>query len=152
LFRGITELNLDTKGRIAVPTRYREVLYGRCGGQLVITIDTKEPCLSIYPLPEWEEVQPKLDRLSSINPRTAKIKRLLLGFASDVEMDGNGRVLIPPKLRKHAGFEKRLVLIGQGKRFEIWNEDTWDLRSAQWQEEERLDLDDLPPELESLDL
>ena len=152
MFRGITELNLDSKGRIAVPTRYREQLYGRCGGQLVITIDTKEPCLSIYPLPEWEEVQPKLDRLSSINPKTAMVKRLLLGNASDVEMDGNGRVLIPTKLRKHANLEKRTVLIGQGKRFEIWDEAIWDQRSAQWQEEAVLDSDNLPPELETLDL
>lgn len=152
MFRGIAELSLDAKGRIAVPTRYREQLYGRCGGQLVFTIDTTEPCLSIYPLPEWEELQPRLDRLSSINPKTAMVKRLLLGNATDVEMDGNGRVLIPPKLRKYAGLDKRLVLIGQGKRFELWDEQTWDERSAQWRAETILDSDNIPPELESLDL
>jgi MraZ protein len=152
LFRGVAELNLDSKGRIAVPTRYREQLNGRCGGQLVITIDTAESCLAIYPLPEWEELQPKLDRLSSINPMTARVKRQLMGNATDVDMDANGRLLIPTKLRKHANLDKKVVLIGQGKKFEIWDEATWDARNERWQEEAVLDSINLPPELGTLDL
>jgi len=152
VFRGVTEISLDAKGRIAMPTRYRERLLERCGGHLVITIDIAEKCLAIYPLPEWEDIQQKLDALSSFNPKTAMVKRLLMGNATDVEMDGNGRLLIPTKLRKHANLSKKVVLTGQGKKFELWDEETWDIRSEAWQAEAALDEGELPDDLESLSL
>lgn len=152
MFRGVTELSLDTKGRMAMPTRYRERLLDRCAGHLVITIDIAEKCLAIYPLPEWETIQQKLDALSSFNPRSAMVKRLLMGNATDVEMDGNGRILIPTKLRKYASLDKKVVMTGQGKKFELWDEDTWDSRSEAWQAEAALDASELPAELESLSL
>lgn len=152
MFRGVTEISLDAKGRIAMPTRYRERLLERCGGHLVITIDIAEKCLAIYPLPEWENIQQKLDALSSFNPKTAMVKRLLMGNATDVEMDGNGRLLIPTKLRKHANLSKKVVLTGQGKKFELWDEETWDIRSEAWQAEAALDEGELPDDLESLSL
>lgn len=152
MFRGVTELSLDTKGRMAMPTRYRERLLDRCAGHLVITIDIAEKCLAIYPLPEWEIIQQKLDALSSFNPRTAMVKRLLMGNATDVEMDSNGRLLIPTKLRKHANLDKKVVMTGQGKKFELWDEETWDNRSEAWQLEASLDEGELPAELESLSL
>ncbi|MGM0594730.1 MAG: division/cell wall cluster transcriptional repressor MraZ [Pseudomonadota bacterium] len=152
MFRGVTELNLDAKGRIAMPTRYRQRLLDRCAGHLVITIDIAEKCLAIYPLPEWEEIQQKLDALSSFNPKTAMVKRLLMGNATDVEMDGNGRILIPTKLRKHANLSKKTVMTGQGKKFELWDEETWDIRSEAWQAEAALDEGELPEDLESLSL
>ncbi len=135
-----------------MPTRYRERLVDRCAGQLVITIDIAEKCLAIYPLPEWEVIQQKLDALSSFNPKTAMVKRLLMGNATDVEMDANGRILIPPKLRKHANLEKKVVMTGQGKKFELWDEETWDSRSEVWQAEAALDEGELPTDLESLSL
>ncbi len=152
MFRGVTELSLDTKGRMAMPTRYRERLLDRCAGHLVITIDIAEKCLAIYPLPEWEVIQQKLDALSSFNPRSAMVKRLLMGNATDVEMDGNGRILIPTKLRKYASLDKKVVMTGQGKKFELWDEETWDSRSEAWQAEAALDAGELPAELESLSL
>lgn len=152
MFRGVTELSLDTKGRMAMPTRYRERLLDRCAGHLVITIDIAEKCLAIYPLPEWEVIQQKLDALSSFNPRSAMVKRLLMGNATDVEMDGNGRILIPTKLRKYASLDKKVVMTGQGKKFELWDEETWDSRSEVWQAEAALDAGELPAELESLSL
>jgi len=152
VFRGVTELSLDAKGRIAMPTRYRERLLDRCAGHMVITIDIAEKCLAIYPLPEWEDIQQKLDALSSFNPKTAMVKRLLMGNATDVEMDGNGRILIPTKLRKHANLLKKAVMTGQGKKFELWDEETWDIRSEAWQAEAALDEGELPAELESLSL
>lgn len=152
MFRGVTELSLDTKGRIAMPTRYRERLLDRCAGHMVITIDIAEKCLAIYPLPEWEDIQQKLDALSSFNPKTAMVKRLLMGNATDVEMDGNGRILIPTKLRKHANLSKKAVMTGQGKKFELWDEETWDIRSEAWQAEAALEEGELPAELESLSL
>lgn len=152
MFRGVAEISLDAKGRLAMPTRYRERLLDRCAGHLVITIDIVEKCLAIYPLPEWEQIQQKLDALSSFNAKTAMVKRLLMGNATDVEMDGNGRILIPVKLRKYAGLEKRAVMTGQGKKFELWDETLWDSRSEAWQEETGLNDGELPGELESLSL
>ena len=152
MFRGVTELSLDTKGRMAMPTRYRERLQDRCAGHLVITVDIAEKCLAIYPLPEWEIIQQKLDGLSSFNAKSAMVKRRLMGNATDVEMDGNGRILVPPKLRKHAMLEKKVVMIGQGKKFELWDEETWDSRSEAWEAEAALDEGELPAELESLSL
>ena len=152
LFEGATELTLDSKGRLAVPTRYREHLIQRCGGRLVITVDTVQRCLAVYPLTEWELIRPSLDKLSSLNKKTAIVKRVLLGNASEVEMDKSGRVLIPTKLRKHAALEKKIVMIGLGKKFELWDEQTWDDSVAAWQSEGILDSEDLPDELESLEL
>ena len=152
MFRGVAELSLDTKGRITMPTRYRERLLDSCAGRLVITIDIAERCLAIYPLNEWEPIQQKLDALSSFNSKSAMVKRLLMGNATDVEMDANGRILIPPKLRKHATLDKKVVMAGQGKKFELWDEETWDARSEAWQAEATLDEGELPTELESLSL
>lgn len=135
-----------------MPTRYRERLLDRCAGHMVITIDIVEKCLAIYPLPEWEAIQQKLDGLSSFNSKTAMVKRMLMGNATDVEMDGNGRLLIPTKLRKYASLSKKVVLTGQGKKFELWDEESWDLRSEAWQADAALEDGELPLELESLSL
>ncbi len=152
LFRGITELNLDAKGRMAMPTRYRERLREHSSGALVITIDIKEKCLAIYPQPEWEAIQVKLDALSSFNEATVTVKRLLMGNAIDVDMDANGRVLIPQALRKYAGLEKQVKMIGQGKKFELWDAERWDERSAEWLAKTAATGDAVPAELESLSL
>ncbi len=151
MFRGVTALNLDGKGRLAMPTRYRDLLRERSEGQLVVTIDIHERCLAIYPVPEWELIQRKLDALSSFNAASVRVKRLLMGNATDVEMDGQSRILLPPKLRQHAGLDKRAVMIGQGKKFELWDEATWDERSARWLADTAAD-GELPAELESLSL
>ncbi|MBF0470739.1 MAG: division/cell wall cluster transcriptional repressor MraZ [Gammaproteobacteria bacterium] len=151
MFRGVVELSLDVKGRMAVPTRFREQLMAICEGRLVITVDTAEKCLAIYPLPEWEQLQPQLDALSSINPLTAMVKRQLLGNATDVDMDGNGRLLIPSKLRKHAMLTKKMVMIGQGKKFELWDEEHWDQRNESWQGVD-LKSGEIPADLEALSL
>ena len=152
MFRGVAELSLDAKGRMAMPVRYRETLLESCAGRLVITIDIAEKCLAIYPLPEWEAIQLKLDALPSLNPKTAMVKRLLMGNATDVEMDANGRLLIPTKLRKHAELDKKAVIAGQGKKFELWDEEAWDKRCQAWQQEINLDEGVMPVELESLSL
>lgn len=135
-----------------MPARYRERLLEQCKGALVVTIDVQEKCLALYPLPEWEIIQAKLDALPSLNPQTAMMKRLLMGNATDVEMDGNGRILVPPTLRKHAGLEKQLVMIGQGKKFELWDGVQWEQRSAIWLEQTAQGMETLPPELQSLSL
>ncbi|MGK3394584.1 division/cell wall cluster transcriptional repressor MraZ, partial [Escherichia coli] len=111
MFRGATLVNLDSKGRLSVPTRYREQLLENAAGQMVCTIDIHHPCLLLYPLPEWEIIEQKLSRLSSMNPVERRVQRLLLGHASECQMDGAGRLLIAPVLRQHAGLTKEVMLI-----------------------------------------
>lgn len=152
MFRGVNNINLDSKGRMAVPTRYREALTRQSEGQLVITVDSRETCLLIYPLPEWEEIERKLVRLPSLNGPAQRLKRLLIGHATDCELDGSGRVLVPPPLREFAALEKAVVLIGQGNKFELWSEATWNERRSEWLEASEEQDSGLPPELESLSL
>ena len=125
MFRSHHQISLDAKGRLVIPARYRDLLKEHCNGQLVITIDIQDACLRIYPLPVWEELEAQLERLPSTNPGVRRIQRLVLGYASDVEMDNSGRVLVPPALRQDAGLEKELVLVGQGKKLELWSEEKW---------------------------
>ncbi|MCW5605521.1 MAG: division/cell wall cluster transcriptional repressor MraZ [Burkholderiales bacterium] len=144
----MAQLNLDSKGRLAVPARYRDALFERCAGHLVITGDA-DRCLLIYPLPDWELIQQKLEGLSNLDPRVRELQRRLIGFAVDVDMDGAGRVLVSPALRQFAQLEKNVVLVGQGRKFELWNQENWE------QLIERagsLDAGGLPPELEGFSL
>ncbi len=150
MFRGVNTLNLDAKGRMAMPARYRQRLVDACDGQMVVTVD-RDQCLLLYPLPEWEIVERKLQKLPSFNKAARRMQRLYIGHATEVELDSAGRMLLPPSLREFAGLEKRAVLTGQGNKFEIWNEELWTQRRDEWLAEED-DLDDLPPELESLSL
>jgi len=131
MFRGANSISLDDKGRLAVPARYRSVLSADCEGKLVCTIDIKQPCLLLYPLPQWQVIEEKLSTLSSMNPAERRLQRLLLGYADDCDMDKNGRVLVAPPLRQHAGLNKKLMLVGQLNKFEIWDEETWHAQVAQ---------------------
>jgi len=131
-----------------MPARYREVLQVRANGKLVITADSAL-CLLIYAAPDWEPIQQRLMSLSSFNPRTRDLQRLLVGNASDVEMDGAGRILVPAPLRKFAGLERDVALIGQGGRFELWDEVKWD---TQIEKSIALNEDGIPPELEGFSL
>lgn len=132
MFRGINSATLDTKGRMALPARFREGVLERCAGHLVVTIDVREKCLLMYPLPEWEIVQEKLERLSNIGERARLLQRLLIGHATDLELDGNGRLLLPPMLRSYADLDRKLVLVGQGNKIEIWSEARWQARMDEW--------------------
>ena len=132
MFRGISNATLDSKGRMALPARNREVVTLAADGKVVVTIDMREPCLLLYPLPEWEVVQRKLEGLSNINPQARLLQRLLIGHATDLELDGNGRLLLPAMLRDYAGLEKKLVLVGQGNKIEIWSDGQWGERMDTW--------------------
>ncbi len=150
MFRGVSTLNLDAKGRMAMPSKYRDRLQSLCEGQLVVTVD-RDHCLLLYPLPEWEVLERKLVKLPSLNKQARRLQRLLIGHATEMELDGNGRILLPPPLREFAELDKRIVLIGQGNKFEIWNEAQWGERRDGWLNEVDGD-EDLPGELESLSL
>ena len=131
-FRGVSNLSLDAKGRIVLPARYRERLLEICHSEMIVTIDTEQPCLLIYPLPEWELIEEKIEALPSFNPTTRRIQRLLIGHATEVEVDGNGRMLLSNPLREYAQLGKKVVLIGQGKKFELWDEGVWSQRMESW--------------------
>ena len=124
MFRGIHQLSLDNKGRLSIPAAYRQRLLDASEGRTVLTID-RDRCLLLYPLKIWEEIECQLIRLSSTNKRARALKRLLLGHAEECELDTGGRILLPGPLREFAGLEKRVVLVGQGNKFEIWNEPAW---------------------------
>ena len=132
MFRGVTLLNLDAKGRMAIPSKYRDRIQAMGHGQLVVTLDMNDPCLLIYPMPEWEDIERKLVRLPSLNKQAVRLKRLLLGHASECEMDANGRILLPPALRELVKLDKRIVLLGQGNKFEVWDEQAWNERRDTW--------------------
>ncbi len=124
MFRGASALTLDAKGRMAVPAKFRQRLIESCQGQLVITM-YQDPCLFVYPLPEWERVEQRLSDLSALDEAAQAIRRLMIGLAVDVDMDGAGRVLISPELRRFAQLDKSVVLVGQGRKFELWNDERW---------------------------
>lgn len=132
MFRGINIVNLDAKGRMAIPAKYRLRLQEEANNQLVITIDTEDSCLLLYPLPAWKTIEQKIELLPSFNQTTRRIQRLLIGHATEAELDSNGRILLPPLLREYAGLDKRIMLIGQGKKFEIWSEDKWNVSRTGW--------------------
>lgn len=149
MFRGANALTVDDKGRMAMPARYRERLQASCNGQMVLTVSDGDPCLWLYPLHEWEEVERKLVRLPSLNKATVRLKRLLIGHATECELDGSGRILLPPLLRDFARIEKRVLLSGQGNKFELWNEDAHNQLIADLLSQQH---DELPDELLSLSL
>ena len=151
MFRGIHTVNLDDKGRMAVPSRFRAQLDAIGDLRLVMTIDTESPCLLLYPLAEWECIEQKLQALPSFNEVTRRIQRLLIGHATELELDGHGRILLPPLLREHANVGKRVTLLGQGRKFELWSEEIWQSHRATWLKE-NLVSGAIPAELEAISL
>jgi MraZ protein len=128
VFRGVCILNLDTKGRLAVPAKYRERLQTSCDAQLVVTVD-RDRCLLLYPAPEWELIERQLAALPAFDKSARAIQRLYIGNAQEVEMDAQGRILLPQYLRDFASLDKRVAFVGQGAKFEIWDEATWHART-----------------------
>ena len=123
MFYGSHSINMDAKGRIAIPTRVRELLQETCNGRIVVTAHTENRCLHLFPEPQWQEILPKIEAFPSFNKISRRAKLLLMGHASPLELDANGRVLLPPTLREYASLEKKLMLVGQGKSMELWCEE-----------------------------
>ena len=135
MFRGIHSATLDAKGRMALSARNREAVHLASAGKVVVTIDMRESCLLLYPLSEWEAVQAKLERLPNINSQARLLQRLLIGHAADLELDAAGRLLLPAMLRDYACLDKKLVLVGQGNKIEIWSADHWQQQLEHWRAE-----------------
>lgn len=154
MFRGINAITIDAKGRLAMPTRYRDALSEQGKTSLVVTIDTDETCLLLYPSTQWQIIENKLQSLPSFNAAVRRIQRLLIGHATDVELDSNGRVLLPPLLRDYARLDKHVVLIGQGNKFEVWDEALWQTKREQWliEEANKEGEGGLPDEIKTISL
>ncbi len=149
MFRGVQHINLDAKGRLSVPARQRESLLDISAGSVVVTIDTQSSCLVLYPLREWERIERDIQNLPTLNPPVRRFQRLVLGYASDLDLDSNGRILLPGALREYAHLEKRVVLVGQGNKLELWAESLWE---AECEAALAADEVDLPAELMELKL
>ena len=145
MFLGSHAINMDAKGRMAIPARTRETLAAACDGNIVVTAHTEERCLLVYPEPQWQEILPKIEELPSFNKVARRAKRLLIGYACPLQLDANGRILVPPTLRDYAGLEKKIMLVGQGKRLELWSEDRW----TTWLDDASVD-EEMPEEMQSL--
>ena len=135
LFKGIHTLNLDSKGRLGIPVKYRDHIMGLLKGSMVITIDTEDKCLLLYPSATWSKIQNKINELPSFNQNARRIQRLLIGHAEDIDVDTNGRILISRPLRDYASLSKKVTLIGQGEKFEIWDQSFWNENVDKWREE-----------------
>jgi MraZ protein len=146
----VNQLALDAKGRLAIPAKHRPALAGsdeNGARKLIVTADPSH-CLLVYPLPTWEPIQARLMGLSSFNAEIRGLQRLLVGHADEVDMDGAGRILIPPALRQYAELDHRVVLVGQGNKFELWNEENWQKITATI----AFPTGGLPPELDGFSL
>ena len=153
VFRGVSQLALDAKGRLAIPAKHRDALArrapdGATAGTVVITADPSR-CLLVYPRAAWEPIQSRLMSLSSFNPEIRSLQRLIVGFADDVDLDGNGRILVPPALREYASLEHHVVLVGQGNKFELWDAAKWNDATAR---AITFPEGGLPPELDGFSL
>jgi MraZ protein len=125
LFQGATTLNLDVKGRMAIPAKYRGSLAEDSASRVVVTIHPTDSCLWLYPETQWVEIAQTVAALPPIVPQNRALQRLLLGNAVEMEMDSQGRILLSGELRNHAALDKRVTVVGQGNKFEIWDEAAW---------------------------
>ncbi|MEQ8662781.1 MAG: division/cell wall cluster transcriptional repressor MraZ, partial [Gammaproteobacteria bacterium] len=135
MFRGITTVNLDVKGRLAVPVRFREMLAAADSRELVITLNPWDRCLWLYPLAEWQLIETKLSGLSDFDKQSRRTKQILRGYATDLACDGQGRILLPQELRDIATLDKQVMLLGQGNKMEIWDAARWRAERDDWLED-----------------
>jgi MraZ protein len=132
LFRGTHYLNVDAKGRLAIPASQRSLLADYCDSKLVITADLQR-CLLLYPEPHFAEVERKLNAMPTFADATRVLQRVIIGYATQVQPDAQGRVLLSPSQRDFARLDKRVALVGVGNRYELWDEAMWQekLREAE---------------------
>jgi len=124
LFQGATEVSLDAKGRLAVPTRHRDAL-ASAGGGIVLTAHP-DGCLLLYPHLTWEPIGARIQSLPSFDAQARAWQRLLVGHAEELQLDAQGRILVSRELRVFAGLKKNVKLIGQGSHFEVWDVEAWE--------------------------
>ena len=136
MFKGIHNINLDAKGRLTIPTKYRNTINDQSNGNMVITIDSEEKCLLLYPATIFSNIEKKINDLPSFTKNHRRIQRLIIGHAEDLELDASGRILLSKPLRAVSEMSKKVTPIGQGDKFEIWSDDIWSNRVNKWRSEE----------------
>ena len=149
MFRGLLKIKLDEKGRISVPLKYRTKIKEEFNSMLITTINPDERCLLIYPVPVWEKIEEQLMELPNLNMHVKRLQRLLVGHALDINLDKTGRILIPPALREYAKLEKESVLVGQGKKLELWSDTIWKQQMEIWLNQ-KTTTEQIPQELEKV--
>lgn len=152
MFLGVNTLNMDAKGRLAIPVKYREALGAATGASVVVTVNPHDKCLWLYPYSEWQPIAQKVSRLPPLKPQNKNLQRLLIGYADEVQLDGQGRILLSKSLRDYAGMSKQVSLLGQGHKFEIWDAQTWADSQEIWLEDFRNPDAELSEELANLAL
>lgn len=152
MFRGLSSGQIDSKGRITVPANYRTLMVEEASGSLVVTIDPEARCLLLYPFPAWQIIEEKLENLPSFQPAARRIQRLLMGHATELELDRQGRILLPKLLCDYAELDKTAMLVGQGKKIEIWSESVWEDARTQWLSASMGENHNVPMELAMLSL
>lgn len=125
MFRGVHNLTIDAKSRLKIPTRHQAQINEICAGKMVLSIHPDDKCLLLYPLKYWQILEEKISALPSLNIHTKRLKRKLIGHASDCELDNASRLLIPATLKEYSDIDKKIIMSGQGHNFELWNENTW---------------------------
>ena len=148
MFQGATQVNLDAKGRMAVPTKVRDPLTSGGTVRLVLTAHP-DGCLLLYPQPAWEPIRARVMAFPSLDRQFSVWKRLLVGFAEECELDSAGRLLISPELRDFAKISRPVMFVGQGSHFEIWDLETW---NAQLESLRSGGSSSLPPGMENFSL
>ena len=130
MFRGAFEHTMDEKGRLSIPSKYRELLEAHSDGQLVVTVDPDQ-CLAAYPVPEWEAIEARLGEMSMLRREVRQLERFLVGNATECSLDRQGRIQLPGTLRTFAGLSRDVMVAGQIKKFEIWDQDAWSRQQQQ---------------------
>ena len=148
IFRGRFEYTIDSKGRVNIPSRFREQLSDT--GLETVVITNYSGCLYAYPTGEWERIEQKLaSKVSSVNKKKNAFVRFFVGGAVEVAPDKQGRILIPPSLRSYAGLDREVVILGMPNRFEIWDRERWDVEVSRF-EKEGFEDPELAREIDSL--
>lgn len=132
MFRGFSVVNLDSKGRLAIPSRFRDRLQRAAPDALVLAPSPLDHSMWLYPLPDWEQIESKLAQLSDFDEQSRRTKQMMRGYATDCQLDTHGRILIPAQLREHAMLDKQVMVLGQGNRLELWNKAEWDAKRESW--------------------
>ncbi len=125
MFLGSSYLNLDAKSRFAMPTKYRERIIADHGGEMVLTADHGGKCLALHPMSSWLVMQKSIASMNPMDKGVKNLMRTVFGYATEIKMDGQGRILVAEPLRDFAKFDKKLMLIGQMDKFELWSEEEW---------------------------
>ena len=154
MFRGFSTLNIDAKGRLAIPRQYHESLANvQASSLLILTLSPMDHAIFLYSLAEWEHVEAKLSKLSDFDKQSRRAKQMMRGHATDCSMDAQGRILIPQALREYAELKKQVCLSGQGNKFEIWDANAWKEEREKWlQQLDNETCNESSPALKSLSL